>query len=253
MHPKTSSGPPAISAVLITKNEADNLHDCLTSLSFCDEIIVLDNDSTDETPDVAKRLGAKVITTDRWLGFGPQKQKALSAATGEWVLSIDADERVSERLRVEISRAVAQGGDHSYSFSRKNFFLGKEMRFGGWSGDWVTRLAKREHCQFSSDLVHESLKCAHPTKRLSGPLIHFSYRDINDVFKKQIKYAELGAAKLTLTGRSIRLPTLRAVWTFLRLYILRLGFLDGWRGTIAATAKSYETFWRYALASKRVK
>jgi glycosyltransferase involved in cell wall biosynthesis len=253
MHPKTSSGPPAISAVLITKNEAENLYDCLASLSFCDEIIVLDSGSTDETTDIAKRLGARVISTDQWLGFGPQKQKALSAATGTWVLSIDADERVSERLREEILEAVGKGESYSYRLSRKNFFLGKEMRFGGWSGDWVTRLAKRDHCQFSSDLVHESLECAHPTKRLSRPLIHFSYRDIHDVFEKQIRYAELGATKLTQTGRSIRFPTLRAVWTFLRLYILQLGFLDGWRGTLAATAKSYETFWRYALASKRVK
>jgi glycosyltransferase involved in cell wall biosynthesis len=242
--------PPTLSAVIITKNEAKNIEECLTSLYFCDEIIVLDNGSEDNTVDIARKLGAKVVSTEKWLGFGPQKQAALKQATGRWILSVDADERVSERLGQEILKVLQQDDDFSYSLERTNFFMGREMRFGGWSGDWVVRLAKREHCNFSADLVHESLRGNHPTRRLSGPLIHISYRTIDDVFKKQIRYAELGAEKLMASGKYSRHPALRAAWTFVRLYLVQFGFLDGWRGTLAATAKSYETFWRYALASK---
>lgn len=242
---------PALSAVLITKNEAKNLSDCLRSLYFCHEVIVLDNCSVDGTLEIAKHFGARVISTDDWLGFGPQKQSAMSWATGRWILSIDADERVSDSLREQILQAVERDDDYAYRILRRNYFLGKEMHFGGWSGDWVTRLAKREYCQFSSDLVHESLECVYPIKSLSGPLIHISYRTIDDVFKKQILYAELGAKKISQKGSNTCFPTLRAVWTFFRIYILKLGFLDGRRGAIAATAKSYETFWRYAMACKK--
>lgn len=250
MQSQSHSKPPTLSAVLITKNEARNIGECLASLDFCDEIIVLDNASDDGTVEIAEKFGARVLSADKWLGFGPQKQVALMEATGQWVLSVDADERVTKPLAQEILRVVREDLSISYLLERANFFLGREMRFGGWSGDWVVRLAKRQHCKFSSDLVHESLCCDHPIKRLSGSLIHISYRTIDDVFYKQIRYAELGAEKLIASRKFSRHPTLKAIWTFVRLYLVQLGFLDGWRGTLAATAKSYETFWRYALASK---
>jgi len=239
-----------LSAVIITKNEAHNLLDCLVSLSFCDEVIVLDNLSRDGTADLAKSLGAKVIETEKWHGFGPQKQLALESASGRWVLSIDADERVTPPLREGILAAVRANENLSFRIERENYFLGKHMRFGGWSNDRVARLAKRDHCRFSSDLVHESLICEHPMEDLPGTLTHLSYRCIEDVFSKQIQYAKLGAEKISESGRRKKLPAPRALWTFIRLYLLQLGFLDGWRGTLAATAKSYETFWRYALADQ---
>lgn len=241
---------PTLSAVLITKNESENLRDCLESLSFCDEIVILDNSSEDTSAEIAISLGATFISTTQWLGFGPQKQEVLNAANGRWVLSIDADERVSEELRGSILRAVAMDGDYSYRLRRENYFLGKKMNFGGWAGDCVLRLAKRGHCKFSTDVVHECLICDHPTIDLEGHLTHISYRTINDVLTKQVRYAELGAQKLIVSGKSTRSPTLKAMWTFVRLYVFQLGFLDGWRGTLAASAKSYETFWRYALVSK---
>jgi glycosyltransferase involved in cell wall biosynthesis len=241
---------PTVSAIIITKNEERNLTDCLVRLTFCDEIIVLDNGSTDQTVTLAKKNGAKIIQTDQWLGYGPQKQLALNQASGDWVLSIDADERVSDELREEIISVVRGNLDNSLQFKRENYFLGARMRFGGWSGDWVTRLAKKGHCRFSSDVVHESLLCNHPAKKLKGKLIHISYRCVQDVFEKQIRYAELGAKKLIQSNKESRHPYLKAFWTFTRLYFFQLGFLDGWRGALAATAKSFETFWRYTLARK---
>jgi len=250
MRVKNASERLRLSAVIITKNEAHNISGCLASLSFCDEVIVVDNMSQDGTREFASDLGAKVIEADRWLGFGPQKQLALESASGQWILSIDADERVSPRLQAEILAAVRANGNLSFKIERENYFLGKHMRFGGWANDRVLRLAKRGHCRFSSDLVHESLICEHPARTLAGTLTHLSYRSVGDVFNKQIQYARLGAQKITESGQRKKSPALSALWTFIRLYFFQLGFLDGWRGTLAAAAKSYETFWRYTLADQ---
>lgn len=249
---KTLGARPLISAVLITKNEALDIADCLASISFCDEIVIVDHQSADETVLLARAGGAKVIETLDWPGFGPQKQLALDAASGDWVLSIDADERVSPELRSSILDAIGRNDDVSFSCSRENYFLGRRMRFGGWSSDHVLRLAKRPHCSFTSDVVHESLTSTHRTRLLAGPLVHFSYRSVDELFEKQIRYARLGAQKLASgqkysPGTTHLIAPLKALWTFLRLYIFQLGALDGWRGLIAAIAKSYETFWRYLL------
>lgn len=242
---------PLLSAIIITKNEERNIYDCLTSLQPCDEVIVLDNDSSDNTVNVARGCGAKVVRTKEWLGYGRQKQTALDLARGQWVLSIDADERLSAELAHEIRRVISSNFNRAYSIERENYFLGKKMRFGGWTRDRVIRLAKRDRCHFSPDLVHESLICEDPTELLGGRLIHFSYQSVDDVFEKQVRYAKLGALKLESAGASSAPPLLKAAWTFTRLYFIQLGFLDGWRGTLSAVAKSYETFWRYALFNKR--
>jgi glycosyltransferase involved in cell wall biosynthesis len=251
----TAKTSPRLSVILITKNEESDIFDCLASIAFCDEIIVVDSGSTDSTCDLARHAGAKVITTTTWRGFGPQKQIALDSASGDWVLSIDADERVTEKLKRQIMDVVADNDDFSYALSRENYFLGRRMRFGGWAPDLVLRLAKRSGCCFSTDVVHESLTSSHKTKVLTAPLTHHSYRSVDELFEKQIQYARLGSERVLerrhgSEPRHPLLPALKASWTFFRLYLFRLGFLDGWRGLVASIAKSYETFWRYMLAQR---
>lgn len=244
----TTAEAPRISAIIITKDEASNIGDCIKTLEFCDEVVIVDDGSVDGTPDIAKDLGAVVISGGEWFGFGRQKQRALDAARGKWIFSIDADERVTNELRTEILTAVKLDMDRAYSVRRENYFLGKRMRYGGWSNDHVTRLAKRERCFFSREVVHEELLCEDAVEALQGGLLHFSYRCVEDVFEKHVRYAKLGAAKLRASNRSTATPLLRAIWTFARHYFIQLGFLDGRRGCLAAVSKSCETYWRFTLA-----
>lgn len=239
---------PFISAILITKNEEENLPDCLRSIAFCSEIVVVDNGSTDDTVRIARTAGARVIETQDWPGFGVQKQRALDTATGDWVLSIDADERITPELAHEILDAVNKGAAGGFRIKRRSQFLGKWMRHGGWHPDRVLRLARRSSARFDPSPVHEKLLVEGIVADLEHPMLHFSYRDLADVLGKQAKYALAGAGRNRDAGKSggIIAGCLRAAWTFIRIFILRLGFLDGRHGLLSAMAKSQETFWRYA-------
>jgi len=251
-----------LSAIVITHNEQKNLADCIASLAFCREIIVVDYASTDETVTLARSLGCKVIQTPDWLGFGVQKQRALLAASCSWVLSIDADERVTPQLQAAILGALGASGPgrqagpdnasgpsiFGYQINRQSFFLGHPMRFGGWSPDWILRLAYRQAAYFDSALVHESLWVNGPKARLAGPLLHYSYPTIEDVLRKQATYALLGATKRSEKGRShgVWVALAAGLAVFIRSLILQLGFLDGRYGLLAAAARAQETFWKYA-------
>lgn len=239
---------PFISAILITKNEGENLPDCLRSISFCREIVVVDNGSSDETVPAARVAGATVIEVCDWPGFGLQKQRALDAASGDWILSIDADERITPELAQEILAATNAGSADGFYIKRRSQFLGKWMRHGGWFPDRVLRLARRSMAQFDPSPVHEKLLVSGNVAELHNPMLHFSYRDLADVLNKQAKYALAGATKNRAAGKSGGIVTgfLRAAWTFARLFIFRLGFLDGRHGLLSAVIKSQETFWRYA-------
>jgi glycosyltransferase involved in cell wall biosynthesis len=246
----TPSAAPLLSAILITKNEAADLPDCLASLAFCDEIVLVDSGSTDATVDIARAAGCKVTVTSDWPGFGPQKQRALALATGTWVLSIDADERISPALRAEIQAAIAREGVAGYRINRLSSFLGRWLRHGGWYPDRILRLARRSEARFSPDLVHENLLVAGPVADLAEPLLHYSYRSIDEVLDKQRRYALASAAQRRARGARAGLgPALvRAGFAWFRHYILKRGFLDGGHGLVAAIAKSQETFWRYLAA-----
>ncbi len=240
--------PPSISAIMITKNEAPNLPDCLRSLHFCVEIVVVDNDSTDGTVEIARAAGCKIIQADDWPGFGLQKQRALDEASGEWILSADADERITPELEAEILRAVRGGEAAGFTIKRRSQFLGKWMRHGGWYPDRVLRLARRDRARFDPAPVHEKLLVDGPCSDLSEPMLHYSYRDLADVLGKQAKYALAGAARNRATGKrgGVLRASARSFWTFVRLFVLQAGFLDGRHGLLSALAKSQETFWRYA-------
>lgn len=238
----------SLTAILISKNELVNITECLESLQFCDEIIVLDSGSEDGTQDIAKKMGCLVFETSDWPGFGIQKQRALSYAKSDWILSIDADERVTPELALEILHAIKSDSFKGYLVSRRSWFLSRWMRFGGWSPDYVLRLARREHSRFDCSLVHEKMLVTGLIGRLKNPLLHYSYRTVKDALDKQKRYAVVGARVLTKKRkRNIGLMTalFHSLWTFVRLYILRLGLLDGREGFISATLKSQEVFWKY--------
>ena len=240
---------PRLSAFLITRNEKKNLGECLETLRFCDEVVVVDYASNDGTPELARKWGARVYETSHWQGFGLQKQLALEKTTGEWVLSIDADERVSIELQEKIRQTLESSVLYSGFFlSRTNYFLGKRMRFGGWGGDTLLRLARRDKCSFSIDVVHEQMRVTGPVGTLSGSLLHFSYRNLNDILSKQSAYAQAGAHARRLSNRLSRLDIalLKSFWGFIRNYLLLLGFMDGRHGFIAAISKAQETFWKSA-------
>lgn len=236
-----------LSAIIITRNEAANLPECLASLSFCDEVVVVDQASVDDTAAIAASAGARIIERPHFTGFGRQKQAALDEATGDWILSIDADERVPEALAHEIRAAIERGDCAAYRIKRRTFFLGKYLMHGGWYPDRVLRLARRSEAHFSSDPVHERLDVKGRVGDLENDMLHMSYRTIDDVLTKQRRYALLSARARRDRGAQGGLfaATVRSCFTFLKGYVLQLGFLDGAHGLVAARARAQETFWRY--------
>lgn len=236
-----------ISVILITKNEAHDLPDCLASVSWADEIIVCDSGSTDATLEIARRYTPNVFSTD-WPGFGPQKNRALSKATGEWVLSIDADERVSDSLRDEIQRVINRDDAvDAYSIPRHSLYCGHQIRFGDWRGDRVTRLFRREKAQFTNALVHETLQVNGIIGSLKSPLIHLAFKDFNEVLSKMDRYSTLGAQHQFAAGKSANFTKAltHSLWTFIRGYLLRLGFLDGKAGFQLAISNTEGCYYRY--------
>jgi glycosyltransferase involved in cell wall biosynthesis len=240
---------PRLSAIVITHNEAGNIADCLASVAFCDERIVIDSGSDDDTMRIAQQCGARV-ETHAWAGFGAQKNFALSLATGDWVLSLDADERVSEPLAAEIARAVARGDCDGYEMPRLSTFCGRTMRHSGWYPDHVLRLFRRGRARFTDDLVHERIVCDGPLRRLSEPLHHAPVQRLEDALSRMDRYSTAGAQMLVASNRRVSFMTGigHGLWTFLRSYILRGGFLDGSEGFLLAVANAEGTYYRYMKA-----
>ncbi|MFP5406648.1 MAG: glycosyltransferase family 2 protein [Gammaproteobacteria bacterium] len=241
---------PRLSVAIITLNEAHRIARCLGSVRFADEIVVVDSGSEDGTPDIARRLGATVIETRDWPGFGPQKNRALDAATGDWVFSIDADEVVDDTLRhaiVAVTRAEA--GVFGYWIRRRSTFCGRVVRHGDWRNDRVLRLFRRKHARFTDDPVHERVECPLPHGELAGLLLHDSVDSIEDMEEKTHRYARLSAQKLRAQGRKGGLLTAGAHggWTFVRGFVLRGGFLDGRAGWTIARLNALGTFLKYRL------
>jgi glycosyltransferase involved in cell wall biosynthesis len=240
---------PRLSAIIITKNEEANIAGCLESLKFCDEQIVVDSGSTDRTVAIAAEHGAKVTCHD-WQGFGAQKNFALSLAQGDWVLSIDADERVSPALAGEIARAIADGGADAYEIPRLSRFVGREMHHSGWFPDYVLRLFRRGRARFSDDLVHERVICDGPVARLNAPLTHDSVMRLEQAISRIDRYSTAGAEMLVASGRRVSFMSgiTHGLWSFFRAYVLRLGFLDGREGFLLAVANAEGTYYRYMKA-----
>jgi glycosyltransferase involved in cell wall biosynthesis len=226
-----------LSACIITYNEADRIEACLRSVAFCDEIIVVDSHSTDDTRSRAAALGARVIERD-WPGYRSQKQFAVDAATHDWVLCLDADERVTAALRTQIEALRAAGfvGAAGWSVPRITDYFGRFLRHGNAYPDRLVRLFDRRRGGWSGHEIHENTKIQGTVRRLQGHLEHFSYRSLSDHLNRMQRYADLMAQALYVRGRRCGLTPvlLNPQWRFVRGYLLRLGFLDGWRGLVFA-------------------
>lgn len=237
-----------ISAVLITRQAASQLPDCLASLAFCDEIIVVDSGSTDDTVAVAEKYGAKVMRAD-WQGFGPQKQLAVAAARHDWVLCIDADERVSEGLKASI-HALFQGipGTFAYRFPRCNRFMGRYLRHGEGYPDWSLRLFHRRHARWSDDAVHEKVISDGSIGSLNGDLLHDSAETLDHYLAKQNRYTTLAAEEAFAAGKRAPLVKmlLSPAFRFIKFYFLRCGFLDGVPGLVHILIGCGNSFVKYA-------
>jgi glycosyltransferase involved in cell wall biosynthesis len=238
-----------LSAIVITLNEEAHIAACLDSVAFCDERIVVDGGSADSTVALATAKGARVVTHP-FAGFGPQKNHALSLAQGDWVLSIDADERVDAVLAEKILAAVAADGCEAYEVSRLSYFCGRAMRHSGWYPDHVLRLFRRGRARFSDDLVHERVVCDGRVGRLAGTLSHYSVDRLEQALSRVDRYSTAGAAMLVASGRKVSFMSgiSHGLWAFLRAYVLRLGFLDGREGFLLAVANAEGTYYRYMKA-----
>jgi glycosyltransferase involved in cell wall biosynthesis len=238
-----------LSAIIITKNEAANIAACLESLKFCDEQIVVDGASTDATLQIARDKGARVFERV-FEGFGPQKNYALSMANGDWVLSIDADERISPQLASAIVAAIENQGCAAYEFPRLSSFCGRTIRHSGWYPDYVLRLFRRGRAQFSNVPVHERVLCEGPVGRLAPPLIHHPVLQLEDALSRIDRYSTASAAVIIETGREVSFMTGigHGLFSFLRAYVLRAGFLDGAEGFLLAVANAEGSYYRYMKA-----
>jgi glycosyltransferase involved in cell wall biosynthesis len=244
-----SAAVPQLSAIVITRNEAANIGDCLDSVAFCDERIVVDCGSSDGTVDIAKAKGARVEFHE-WRGFGPQKNYALSLATGEWVLSIDADERATPKLAGAIKAALADTSADGWELPRRSSFCGRELRHSGWSPDYVLRLFRRGKAKFDDALVHERVICDGPVKRLDQPLLHYPVLSLEDALSRMDRYSTASAEALVASGRKVSFLAGigHGFYSFLRAYVLRLGFLDGAEGFLLAVANAEGSYYRYMKA-----
>jgi glycosyltransferase involved in cell wall biosynthesis len=239
---------PALSVIIPTYNEADNLPLLLPLLSWADEVLVVDSYSTDETVAIARRFGCKVLQRP-YQSPADQKNWAMQQAQHDWVLLLDADERPDEHLCAELQLLLKTEPQHrAYWVSRRNFFLGKLVRYGGWGSDKVIRLADRRHCHYPPKQVHEEIECRGSSGWLQQPLDHYTYKDLRHFIAKQERYARWSAQdKAAKTGslgpwHFVAKPFFR----FCKHYLWQRGFLDGYRGLIIASIMAWSVFLRYA-------
>ena len=238
----------SVSAIVITLNEEEAVRDCLESIQWVDEIVVVDSGSTDRTVEIARNLASKVIESE-WLGYSETKTLALSHATHPWVLWVDADEVMPEQLSGELQQHLNQKPEvHAYYLPRKAIFLGRWIRHCGWYPDYVCRVFMKEHATFNGKLVHEGVSVDGPAIYLQNPLLHYTDRTLEHYLDKFNRYTSLAARQMLDDGRTFRLfdLLLRPPFFFLKMYVLKRGFLDGIQGLILCVLSSTYVFTKYA-------
>jgi glycosyltransferase involved in cell wall biosynthesis len=234
-------------ATIITRNEERNIGDCLASLDFVDEIVVVDSGSTDRTEDICRANPKVRFYQQEWLGYGKQKNLAASLAGQEWILNLDADERVSPALR----RSIENAGTDSFAaarMARENYFGRRWIKYCGWYPDYTVRLYDRRRCRFSERLVHESLEHDGRPATLDGNLVHHTYADIADYLRRMDSYSTLAAQELHRAGKTAGACSLliKPCATFTKMYIIRKGFLEGFSGLVLSLLYAQYTFCKYA-------
>lgn len=243
------SGPLPVSLVVITRDAAADITECLLSAQLCADALVVDSGSGDHTVEAARRCGARVISHP-WGGFGPQKQFAVEQARHDWVLCLDADERLSPALRESITALFSQGAPPhaAYALARRNRFLGRWLAHGEGYPDWNTRLFDRRRARWSSDAVHEHVVADGPVGRLEGDLLHVSAESIERYIAKQNRYTTLQADELHARGKRSSGWKMAAapIARFIRFYVLKLGFLDGAAGFAHIAIGAFASFLKHA-------
>lgn len=236
-----------VSVVIIAKNAATQIGDCIDSAGFAAEILVVDSGSEDETRAIAEVRGCHVIEKE-WLGFGQQKQFAVTQAKHDWVLCLDVDERVTQALEQSIRDVLANPTTRAYRMARRNRFLGRWLAHGEGYPDWSLRLFHRQHASWSNDPVHETVITTANVGELNGDLLHDSAEDVTTYLQKQNRYSSLHAEALFQQG--VRAGYLKLFLSplarFIKFYVLRLGFLDGGPGFAHVAVGCFAAFAKYA-------
>ena len=240
---------PEISAIVVCFNEEDNIGRCLRSLSWCDEIVVVDAFSTDRTVEIARQYTDRVIQR-RWTGYRDQKSFAHSEATREWVFLVDSDEEVSADLRKEIQDALSRLGPGTDAFAvpRLVYYLGRWWRRGGWYPDYDIRIFRGDRARWGGVDPHEKILVDGPVRRLRHPLFHYSYRDIADHWRRINRFTGIAATEQGNGGRAWRWSDnlLRPPFRFFRSYVLKRGFMEGFPGYFVAATAAIYVFLKYA-------
>jgi len=237
-----------ISVAIITQNEEANIRECLETLRWADEIVVVDSGSTDQTREICRQYQAQVFQ-EEWKGFARQKNSAVGKTCNEWVLSVDADERVPKELQEEIVRIFDPHPPlDGYFLARKNFFLGRWIKRCGWYPDYTLRLFRKDRARFEEREVHEQIKVQGKVGYLQYPLEHFTYRSLSDFIQRSDRYSTLAAREMKNEGRRFRYTDLffRPPFTFIQMYLLRAGFLEGYFGFLLSILYSFYTFAKYS-------
>lgn len=239
---------PCISATIITKNEEKNIAECLETLAWVDEIVVLDCGSEDKTMEIARQYTDKVFMRE-WQGQGLQKNRAVDLAQGPWIFSIDADERVTPELAEEIRRITAASNHTAYAMRRKNMYRDQWIRYGGWWPDWVKRLFIKGEARFNDRVIHDTLEVRSTVGKLSQPLLHYSFRSAEDFLERAHRYSIHTAREMHREGRRATLWTAasHSLYNLFQCYILRLGFLEGGSGILISVSHFVGCFYRYMI------
>lgn len=235
-----------LSVVIVTKNEAHNIVACIESVAWADEIIVLDSGSNDNTVNLAVAAGARVIETD-WPGYGPQQNRGIDAAAGDWIYSLDADERITSALAAEISAAIRENKFNVFDVPRRSLFVSRFMQHSGWWPDRTRRLFKKGSARFTNHVIHANLATQDSVGHLEEAMIHYSFFNYHAVVEKMNRYSSGSAQDLNAMGKrgSLAAAIGHGLWTFIRTYFLKAGFLDGQVGLILAIANAEGTYYKY--------
>ena len=240
-----------ISAVLIVKNEADLLRPCLESVTWCDEIVIMDSGSTDGTLEIAKEFTDKIFIETDWQGFGVQRQRAQAKVSTNWIFMIDADERVTPELKASIQHIISEDDQTAvYATPRLSWVFGRFIRHCGWYPVYVTRLYPATKGRYRDDKVHEKVYADDgiQVKQLSGDLLHYTYKDMENYLVKSANYAAAWAEQRKARGKhaSLLQGFLHGIGCFIKMYIVRAGFLDGRQGFLLSLLSAHSTFVKYA-------
>lgn len=242
--------PAPLSVIILTLNEETTIGDAILSAKWADEVLVVDSHSTDTTRAIAEALGAKVLT-HTFEDYSKQRNWAIAQATHDWVLMLDADERLSTRLQHEIAQLLQEKPLYAaYSIRRLNYFMGQLIRYSGWQNDWVVRLFLRTAGSYGTKTIHEEYKSAGKTGKLKHTISHHTYKSLASYMEKHDAYSTALAKEIVAKGKKITLYhlLLKPAFRFFRAYLLKLGVLDGKPGLVIAWLASYSVFMRHLKA-----